>query len=629
MIKNIAIVFLAVLLVLTFFSNTFMNYSLPQVSAIYVSQGTISEQIRGSGTIEPAEKYEVKFEQSRKIKSVSVKQGQEIKAGDVLFELEDTDSTELKEAQNTLDKLELDYQKAMLALSQGTGHEADYLTIKNEESELAKMKANLSEARKGTDILSVASKAYKEAKAEYDTLTRQKETLVSELNSVDTEDMLDLTGEYYDRIKTAKENVSNSEKKAETAKEEYDKISKEVSENSNYADQIDAKRNELESERATLNQYYVQLYTAAPDDDTTSISASISSSSVRITQLERELSNLMAKSASSSVLRQKLTNAESAMKKANDKVTSAKDNLAEEIRSIKLAIKKKIDSITNKLSEVNDRMTAAEERKKEAEESGYMSASQLEAKISEKETNITKLKNELEVKISGESVETEKSKLDIAAQEREIEKQKETVEKLKGEAFDAVVKADVGGILESISVTAGEEAAAGTTAAVINVSDKGYTVEFAVKNDQARKVKTGDKAEITSWYWGNDFSATLSEIKPDTSNPQTQKILVFNVSGSDISTGQTITLSMGSKGQSYSVVVPNSAVREDSNGKFVLVMESKSSPLGNRYKAVRYDIDVIVKDDNYTAVNGLMGSEFVITASTKPIEAGEQVRPAE
>ncbi|MCM1525313.1 MAG: efflux RND transporter periplasmic adaptor subunit, partial [Ruminococcus sp.] len=88
MIKNIAIVFLAVLLVLTFFSNTFMNYSLPQVSAVYVSQGNISEQIRGSGTIEPAEKYEVKFEQSRAIKSVAVKQGQTVEAGDGLFELE-------------------------------------------------------------------------------------------------------------------------------------------------------------------------------------------------------------------------------------------------------------------------------------------------------------------------------------------------------------------------------------------------------------------------------------------------------------------------------------------------------------------------------------------------------------
>jgi len=58
-------------------------------------------------------------------------------------------------------------------------------------------------------------------------------------------------------------------------------------------------------------------------------------------------------------------------------------------------------------------------------------------------------------------------------------------------------------------------------------------------------------------------------------------------------------------------------------------MEAKSSPLGNRYKAVRYDIEVLAKDDNNTAVNGLMGSEYVITTSTKPIQAGDQVRPAE
>ncbi|MCM1525513.1 MAG: HlyD family efflux transporter periplasmic adaptor subunit, partial [Ruminococcus sp.] len=548
---------------------------------------------------------------------------------DVLFELEDADSTELKEAQSALDKLELDHQKALLALTEGTGHEAEYLEIRNAESELANMKGLLSDAQRGTDILSKAIDDYKQAKAQSDDLTREKENLTAQLASVDTEDMLDLAGEYYDRIRAAKDNVSSCEKKAEKAKDDYDELSKEVSENSDYASQIESKRNELESERASLNQYYVQLYSAAPDEDTASISSAISSSSVKISQLERELSNLMAKSASSGTMKLKLTNAENAKKKADDNLTAAKDKLAEEIRSIKLAIKKETDIVTEKLNKANDLMTSADERKKEAEEAGYMSAAQLETKINDAEKNITKLKNELSVKISGESVENEKAKLDIAAQEKEIEKQKQTVEKLKSEAFDAVVKAKVGGVVESVSVTAGEEAAAGSTAAVINVSDKGYTVEFSVKSEQARKVKTGDKAEITSWYWGDDFSAVLTEIKPDTANPQTQKLLVFNVSGADISTGQTITLAMGSKGQSYSTVVPNSAVREDSNGKFVLAMESKSSPLGNRYKAVRYDIEVVAKDDNYSAVNGLMGSEFVITASTKPIEAGEQVRPAE
>ena len=34
--------FLTVMLILTFFSNTFMNYSLPEVATVYVQSGTIT-----------------------------------------------------------------------------------------------------------------------------------------------------------------------------------------------------------------------------------------------------------------------------------------------------------------------------------------------------------------------------------------------------------------------------------------------------------------------------------------------------------------------------------------------------------------------------------------------------------
>ena len=50
-VKTAAIIFLAVLLVLTFFSNTIMNASLPEVAAQQVSSGAINAKIRGSGTI--------------------------------------------------------------------------------------------------------------------------------------------------------------------------------------------------------------------------------------------------------------------------------------------------------------------------------------------------------------------------------------------------------------------------------------------------------------------------------------------------------------------------------------------------------------------------------------------------
>ncbi len=628
-IKTITIIFLSALLVLTLFSNTFMNYSLPQVSATYVSQGTISEQIRGSGTVEPAESYEVKFDQTREIKSVAVKTGQTVKSGDVLFELTDSESTELAEAQNTLDSLELEYEKALLSFSAKSGYQTEYLKIENAEEELAELKAQLSDAENKKDPLSAASDEYSTAKELSERLEAAKADYTAQLAAIDTDDMLDLKGEYYDRLRAAKDAVSDAEKKAEKAQKNYDEISKEAAADGDYEAEIAAVRKNIKLQEAALSSAYTRYYSAGPDDDTSSISSEISTINIELEELRRELSSLISKSSTSSVTNIKLTQAEQSLSKANKNLTAAKDHLSSEIRSIKLEIKQIIDAFDEKLAEAKKELSDAESDKTNAEAAGYLTAAQITAKIKEKENEINSLKDDLSLKQTTDSVDTASAKLDLDAKKKEIEKQREKVDKLKSESFDAVITAKMGGIVESLSVTAGSKVDAGTTAAVINVSDKGYTLEFAVKTEQARKVKAGDKAEITSWYWGDDFSAVLSEIRPDTQNPQTQKILVFTIQGADITTGQTITLSMGSKGQPYSTVVPNSAIREDSNGKFVLVMEAKSSPLGNRYKAVRYDIEVLAKDDNNTAVSGLMGSEFVITASTTPIAAGEQVRPAE
>ena len=84
-VKNVAIIFLAVMLVLTFFSNTIMNMSLPEAAVQYVQSGAITTQIRGTGTITAKETYEVKTDTSRKVQSVLVTTGQQVKVGDVLM----------------------------------------------------------------------------------------------------------------------------------------------------------------------------------------------------------------------------------------------------------------------------------------------------------------------------------------------------------------------------------------------------------------------------------------------------------------------------------------------------------------------------------------------------------------
>ena len=113
-IKNIAIIFLAIMLVLTFFSNTIMNYSLPQVSTELISSGTIKTQIRGQGVIETVDPYNLTVKETRTIKSVHVKEGDEVKIGDVIYELEGEESSELDSARAAVTEAEIAYQKAIV-----------------------------------------------------------------------------------------------------------------------------------------------------------------------------------------------------------------------------------------------------------------------------------------------------------------------------------------------------------------------------------------------------------------------------------------------------------------------------------------------------------------------------------
>ena len=113
-IKNIAIIFLSILLILTFFSNTIMNYSLPQVATDYVSNGMISNKIRGTGVVEAVDPYHVVVNETRVIKSVAVKVDDNVQKGDVLYYLEDEKSEELIEAKEQLAAAELEYDKLVL-----------------------------------------------------------------------------------------------------------------------------------------------------------------------------------------------------------------------------------------------------------------------------------------------------------------------------------------------------------------------------------------------------------------------------------------------------------------------------------------------------------------------------------
>lgn len=220
------------------------------------------------------------------------------------------------------------------------------------------------------------------------------------------------------------------------------------------------------------------------------------------------------------------------------------------------------------------------------------------------------------------------SALDLEAAKKAIDEKKADIEKLTQNADEVEVKAKVGGTVSAINVTAGNNAGAETPLMTLNLTDRGYTVKISVTNEQAKKVRVGDSAELVNYWYGGDIQATLENITNDPSNPGKARLLVFRLTG-DVEPDTNLTLSIGQKSANYDCIVPNSAIRTDSNGTFVLAIVAKSTPLRTRYTATRVDVQELAKDDTVTAVTGLSSGDFVITTSTKPIEAGTQVRLVE
>ncbi|MBQ8175742.1 MAG: HlyD family efflux transporter periplasmic adaptor subunit [Oscillospiraceae bacterium] len=615
-VKNAIIIFLVIMLILTFFSNTIMNYSLPEVSAQYIGSGTLSEQIRGSGIVEANQSYEMKLDETRIINSVMVKVGDVVEKDQVILTLEDAESAELETARKTLDSFKLEYEKALLAT--GEDYTLDNLAIKNKEEDLALLKADY-------EKLDDYRKEYEQVEDKVKEYEKIIETYTEQLTGLSAENYSMLSGDLYNKVKKAKSAFDNAESAKAKTEEKISEYESEISSGGNEESiksakqAVEQKKLEItEAENDITAEYLKSDFSQEKIDE---LNKKLSQLELDLKHLQEDYSNALSKSTSYSRNKQRL-DAEKKTLEANEKsCTTAKNNLDKVLKEVKDELKVKQSEIQDKL---DDLVADSEELKGKAEKTD----SEAEAEVRAMERELEQMKASLAQKQQSDAASAGATALDMQAKQQEITEQEELVKKLEGKAIGAEIKAQVAGRITAIPYAAGEEAAQGSSVATIEMTDKGYTLEMTITAEQARKVKVGDEAEI-QYFWYGDAKAVLSAIKPDTTNPAKNKILKFEVTG-DVTPGQNLQLSMGAKGQQYETIVPNSAIREDNNGKFVLAVKAKSSPLGNRYTAERVDIEVLASDDTSSAISGgLFGGEFIITTATKPIESGMQVRLVE
>lgn len=634
-VKTAAIIFLTIMLLLTFFSNTIMNYSLPEVSAKYVESGSLSEQIRGTATVEAAQQYEVKYTgSSRVVQAIEVKQGDTVEKGQVLLRFEEGESPDLQQAQSDLEAKQDEYRTKLL--DAGVDYSADELSIKNLEEDIARLKQTLG----GSDDYLKKIEEQKALEDKINDLTKQSNDLTKESKAFEDElthigeQLTALSGDDYESLDDVYSKVLSplydDVVKYKAEKEKYDKqveqITKELGDKVTNEDIISkqAEISKLQSQLDALNERYLEAL-VSDDGDPITVAQSIKDTNTDLSKARSELNELYNKQTTSNLISQKLKTATNnqttftnSFNKAENKLNLQKLEVSKKLNAEKKSVKAKADKKNNELDSVKAEIEDVKLDKTQAD-------ADLETinSIESKERDFESQKLALQKKQKDDLAAAGKDEIATEALQREIKRLEEKVEKLKADAAGGEITAQVAGVISSMKITAGETLESGASVASIEMTEKGYTASFSVTLDQAKKVKIGDNADI-QYFWGGDAQAKLTQIKADQSDTQ-KKQLVFDITG-DVAPGQSLQLVLGGKGQPYECIIPNNAIKEDSNGKFVLTVVAKSSPLGNRYIAKRADITVLASDGVNTAVTGVVQSDFIISTSTKPINAGDQVR---
>ena len=557
-VKNAAIIFLSVMLVLTFFSNTFMNYSLPEVAAQYVQSGTITAKIRGTGTVESGDPYNVKISETRTISSVLVKTGDKVEKGDPLFLLEDKESKELTDAQAALDKAMLDFELALLS---GDISNSTFQNVQN---------GNVAS-------INTYQSRIVAAEAEIDRWQKQVDEATNAINQLKTAQVnVDAGGTPDTGSEQNKVNAAQAALNSDEVKIAKDKIS------------------EWQAAQATCQ--------ATIDKYNENIASSVSGNGF-VNQVTEDEYQLALKNREQY---QSLINERQAFINNNPDKVKAYD---EKVKALADANKALADKQNSKENSTNSLTVQTQNWQTELDKRNI----QLKAAQDTKEQLLKDISTELNLDYQLDS----------------LQKQRDDIAKLQENAVGASIEAPISGTITSVTVKAGGEAQPDTALVTMQPEGKGFTMSFSVTNDQAKRLSVGDKADLVNSWRYSDMDITLASIKPDTTDPGQKKLLTFDITGDEVTPGQSLNVSVGQKSANYDLIVPNSAIREDSNGKFILIVESKSSPLGNRYVATRVDVEVLSSDDTHSAVSGaLYGYEFVITTSTQPVEAGKLVRLA-
>lgn len=232
--------------------------------------------------------------------------------------------------------------------------------------------------------------------------------------------------------------------------------------------------------------------------------------------------------------------------------------------------------------------------------------------------------------------------IDIGIQERKIEGLQEQLSQQRE------LIAPMDGIVEEVMYDDNTPPAPGQPIARIVNPDKGFKLEITLPDSSASLVKVGDKMPVWVEGKGNkqvngqvtvidkrnsrpsDSGGTLSAGGKNDADAKTEapkSVLVIEILNDGLSEGDQASITITKSASKERLLVPNGAVKEDAEGKYVLTVQENKGPLGNTFTVHKSYFQAEDANDLETAVErGLAPDVQIITESSEPLQEGNRIR---
>lgn len=623
--------FFSLMVALTLLARAADGITVARIQAERTKTGVLTQRVNVSGAIEPLGDLPLSLPGGILVSSILAEQGQRVKAGDVLMEL---DLDDLQEQLTALREQLRIVELRLAAASSGTTS-TDMDAVLAAEQAVTDAQAALERTReklgrtgqRAEEDLAEIQADYDQALADYDkAVEKAKKRLVEA-----AEDKVEAAEKDLETVKESAQSAIEAAQDSLTAAQDAKKSS-----NKNYYDSVENLRKLKEKRSAAKQELEELLANNGTQAEIDEVQAEIDELDAAIEAADWNMgsydygSDLAVSRAKENLAKVQEKQAEK-IAKAEEELQKGKDELAEVQAKEDMSEEAEVTAAQSSLDAAEKAVKTAQRAVEDGEVSGEETLYDAQKAVENAQRDLEQARRKAEEEAQKALLTDEK-----ARQQTEIERLGYRSEKRKLEkdiadlqavyAAGGRLTAPIDGTVQSILAEPGKTQE-GVRLAVLSRSDGGFQFEGSLDQLDAEDLAVGDTGKLGFTMEGKSREAEVAVTAIGAPDDKGQVSVTAALPEGTYPSGASASLEVSKRSEQYRQTLPLSALRSDGEDYFVLVLREKQTVMGTEQTVVRMPVTVLDQDSKSVAVEGsFTGTEQVVTSSSKPIEEGDRVR---